>query len=109
MSSDKLSRAEVDFVLRRAAELDTESPARTERSSSEALSVGEIVRLGEEAGLPRTAVEQALAEVRRGAPIEPEEQGALTKTLGASRGVVSRVVQAPIESGRSTFSRRPSP
>jgi hypothetical protein len=103
--SDKLSRAEVDFVLRRAAELDTQSPGRTERSSSEALSVGEIVRLGEEAGLPRTLVEQALAEVRRGAPIEPEEQGALTKALGASRVVVSRVVKAPIESVRRAVDR----
>ncbi|HEY4396000.1 MAG TPA: hypothetical protein VGP64_18175, partial [Polyangia bacterium] len=103
--SDKLSRAEVDFVLRRAAEIDTQSPAR-ERASAEALSVGELVRLGEEAGLPRTAVEQALTEMRRGAPIEPEEQGgALTRTLGASRVVVSRVVKAPIESVRRAVDR----
>ncbi|HEX3903324.1 MAG TPA: hypothetical protein VH853_10780 [Polyangia bacterium] len=103
--SDKLSRAEVDFVLRRAAEIDTQSPARTEQDSSEALSVGEIVRLGEEVGLPRPAVEQALAEMRRGAPIEPEEQGALTRALGASRVVVSRVVKAPIETVRRAVDR----
>jgi hypothetical protein len=104
--SDKLSRAEVDFVLRRAAEIDTQqSHGRAERASYEALSVGELVRLGEEAGLPRTAVEQALTEMRRGAPIEPEEQGALTRALGASRVVVSRVVQAPIESVRRAVDR----
>ncbi len=57
------------------------------------------MRLGEEAGLPRE-LERALTEMRRGAPIEPEEQGALTRTLGASRVVVSRVVGAPIETVR---------
>jgi hypothetical protein len=102
--SDKLSRAEVDFVLRRAAEIDV-SPACGERQSSESLSEGEVVRLGEEAGLPRPAVEQALAEMRRGAPIEPEEQGALTKALGASRVVVSRVVSAPLETVRRAVDR----
>jgi len=103
--SDKLSRAEVDFVLRRAAEIDTHSPARGEQSSPESLSEGEVVRLGEEAGLPRPAVEQALAEMRRGAPIEPEEHGALTRALGASRVVVSRVVTAPIETVRRAVDR----
>jgi hypothetical protein len=103
--SDKLSRAEVDFVLRRAAEIDIQSPASPERSNVEALSVAELVRLGEEAGLARPAVEQALAEVRRGAPIEPEEQGALTRALGASRVVVSRVVEAPIETVRRAVDR----
>jgi len=103
--SDKLSRAEVDFVLRRAAELDTQSPATPDRSSAESLSIGELVRLGEEAGLGRPAVEQALAEMRRGTPIEPEEQGALTRALGASRVVVSRVVDAPIETVRRAVDR----
>lgn len=102
--SDKLSRAEVDFVLRRAAEIDT-SPGRGERQSSDSLSEREVVRLGEEAGLPRPAIEQALAEMRRGAPIEPEEQGALTRALGASRVVVSRVVSAPIETVRRAVDR----
>ncbi len=103
--SDKLSRAEVDFVLRRAAEIDTQSPSSPDRSSAESLSIGELVRLGEEAGLRRPAVEQALAEMRRGTPIEPEEQGALTRALGASRVVVSRVVEAPIETVRRAVDR----
>jgi len=103
--SDKLTRREVDFVLRRAAEIDTQNPASTERASSESLSVGELVRLGEEVGLRREAIEQALADVRHGAPTEPEEQGALTRTLGASRVVVSRVVGAPIETARRAVDR----
>ncbi len=58
------------------------------------------MRLGEEAGLAREALERALTDMRRGTPIEPEEQGALTKTLGASRVIVTRVVGAPIETVR---------
>jgi hypothetical protein len=103
--SDKLTRREVDFVLRRAAELDTETSSPAEQGSTESLSVTELVRLGEEAGLPQAAVEQALAEMRRGAPIEPEEGGALTRALGASRVVVSRVVSAPLETARRAVDR----
>ena len=50
------------------------------------MSVVELVRLGEEAGLRREAVDQALTELRRGVPLEPEESGALTRTLGARPG-----------------------
>ena len=103
--SDKLTRREVDFVLRRAAEIDTQSAGPAEPAAAESLSVTELVRLGEEAGLPQAAVEQALAEMRRGAPIDPEEGGALTRTLGASRVVVSRVVSAPLESVRRAVDR----
>jgi len=103
--SDKLTRREVDFVLRRAAEIDTQSPARNERATDETLSVGELVRLGEEAGLRGDAVEQALTELRRGAALEPEESGTLARTLGASRVVVSRVVAAPIDVVRRSVDR----
>ncbi|HXU01880.1 MAG TPA: hypothetical protein VN903_12995, partial [Polyangia bacterium] len=106
MPSDKLTRREVDFVLRRAAEIDTQNPARSERATDETLSVGELVRLGEEAGLRGEAVEQALTELRRGAALEPEEEsGALARTLGASRVVVSRVVAAPIDVVRRAVDR----
>jgi hypothetical protein len=103
--SDKLTRKEVDFVLRRAAEIDTQNPASGERSGTDSLSVGELVRLGEEAGLRREAIEEALTDLRRGVPLEPEEQGTLTRTLGASRVVVSRVVGAPIETVRRAVDR----
>jgi hypothetical protein len=103
--SDKLTRREVDFVLKRAAEIDTQSPERDERASDETLSVGDLVRLGEEAGLRHDAVDQALSELRRGAVLEPEESGALARTLGAGRVVVSRVVPAPIDAVRRAVDR----
>jgi len=105
VSSDKLTRREVDFVLRWVAEIDTQNASRNDRASDESLSVGELVRLGEEAGLRGDAVEQALTELRRGAALEPEEHGTLTHTLGASRVVVSRVVGAPIDVVRRAVDR----
>ena len=105
MPSDKLTRREVDFVLKRAAEIDTQSPAHDEKAPDETLSVGELVRLGEEAGLHDEAVQQALTELRRGAALEPEENGTLARTLGASRVVVSRVVGAPIDVVRRAVDR----
>jgi hypothetical protein len=103
--SDKLTRKQVEFVLRRAAEIDTHPTAGTERASEDSLSVGELVRLGEEAGLRHEAVDQALTEMRRGVPLEPDETGALTRTLGAGQVVISRVVSAPIETVRRSVDR----
>jgi hypothetical protein len=103
--SDKLTRREVDFVLRRAAEIDTQSPAKADHAGDETLSVGELERLGEEAGLRREAVGQALLELQRGVPMDLEERGALTRTLGSSRVVVSRVVQAPQDVVRRAVDR----
>jgi hypothetical protein len=100
VSSDKLTRQQVDFVLRRAAELDTTSDAHADRAPEGGLSVGEVARLGEEAGLQRAAVSQALTELRRGVSIEPEERGVVAQALGASRIVVSRLVPAPVETVR---------
>ncbi|MDB4982658.1 MAG: hypothetical protein JWM82_3410 [Myxococcales bacterium] len=105
MSSDKLTRQQVDFVLRRAAELDTRGGTEAERAPEGGLTVGEIVRLGEEAGLHGAALSQALAEVRRGVSIEPEESGVVAHALGASRIVVSRVVPAPVASVRRAVDR----
>ena len=105
MPSDKLTRKEVDFVLRRAAEIDTQTPGAADRTSDEALAVVELMRLGEEAGLRRESLQQAVTEVRRGVPVEVEEPGALTRTLGSGRVVVSRVVSAPIEVVRRAVDR----
>jgi hypothetical protein len=102
--SDKLSRKQVDFVLRRAAEIDTPSDEGDDRASEPALSVQELVRLGEEAGLRRDAIVQALAEMKRGAAVEPEA-GALTRTLGASQIVVSRVIPGPVDAIRRSVDR----
>jgi hypothetical protein len=107
VSSDKLTRKQVDFVLRRAAELDTQVTPASGRASEgdESLTVGELVRLGEEAGLEPAAMEQALTEMRRGVTVEPEEAGALARTLGASRMVVSRVIGAPLDVARRAVER----
>jgi hypothetical protein len=103
--SDKLSRKQVDFVLRRAAEIDTSTAqAEDDRAEEPALTVQDIIRLGEEAGLHRDAVVQALTEMKRGAAVEPEA-GALTRTLGASQIVVSRVVPGPADWVRRAVDR----
>lgn len=68
------------------------------------LSVGEVVRLGVEAGLRLEAVATALAEIRRGAAIEPET-GPLARALGAGHIVVSRVVPGPAEPVRRAVDR----
>jgi hypothetical protein len=104
VASDKLSRQQVDFVLRRAAEIDMSDDQSDERSAEMSLSVQELMRLGEEAGLNRDAVVQALTEMKRGSAVEPEV-GALTRTLGASQIVVSRVVPGPAESVRRSVDR----
>lgn len=104
MPGETLSPGEVDYVLRRAAEMDSAPSGKTESSSGQArsagletsLSVGEVVRLGVEAGLRLEAVATALAEIRRGAMVEPET-GPLARALGASHIVVSRVVPGPAE------------
>ena len=105
MPSDKLTRPQVDFVLRRAAEIDTRVTTTAEHSPEDGLTVLEVVRLGEEAGLRDGAVAQALTELRRGVSIEPEESGVVAQALGGSRIVVCRLVPAPVEAVRRAVDR----
>jgi hypothetical protein len=105
VSSDKLTRQQVDFVLRRAAEIDTRETTAPDQSSADGLSVIEVLRLGEEAGLRDGSLSQALTELRRGVSIEPEESGVVAQTLGGARIVVSRVVPAPVETVRRAVDR----
>jgi hypothetical protein len=107
--SDKLTRRQVDFVLRRAAEIDTREstghgPGEHE-DGADGLSVDDVRRLGEEAGLRGGAVSQALMELHRGVSIEPEESGVVAHALGGSRIVVSRVVPAPVDVVRRAVDR----
>jgi len=108
LASDTLSPKEVDFVLRRAAEIEGEQPARggppALLGGDPQLSIAEVVKMGVEAGLPLEAVTTALAEVRRGAIVEAES-GPLVRALGASRIVVSRVVPGPAEPVRRSVER----
>jgi hypothetical protein len=105
VSSDKLSRKQVDFILRRAAEIDTGTDDSQALSEETQLSMTEVMRLGEEAGLPTEALVQAVTELKRGAIVEPEKGGALTRTLGASQIVVSRVVPASGDTVRRAVDR----
>jgi hypothetical protein len=105
VSSDKLTRQQVDFVLRRAAEIDTRDGSAHEQGADDALTVTEVLRLGEEVGLRGGAVSQALTELRRGVSIEPEESGVVSQALGGSHIVVSRVVPAPVETVRRAVDR----
>jgi hypothetical protein len=105
--SDKLTRREVEYVLRRAAEIDTHEVNNHERrdGGDDGLSVQELLRLGEEAGLRGGSVSQALTELRRGVSIEPEESGVVAHALGGSHIIVSRVVPAPVETVRRAVDR----
>lgn len=91
MSSPKLSNRQIEFVLRRAAELETRRELPGGEGGADDLSVTDLVRLGEEAGLGQEAIMRALGELRRGA-LAAEEADALTKALGPSRLIVSREV-----------------
>lgn len=94
MSSQKLSGRQIEFVLKRAAELETrrEDGAQAEADArAQELTVTDLVRLGEEAGLGQEAIMRALGELRRGA-LRAEEADALSRALGPSRLIVSREV-----------------
>jgi hypothetical protein len=95
VSSQKLSNRQIEFVLRRAAELETrrELPDGDEAANQE-LTETDLVRLGQEAGLGHEAIMRALGEMRRGA-LRTEEADALGKALGPSRLIVSREVPGP--------------
>jgi hypothetical protein len=104
LPGELLSPGEVDYVLRRAAEMDSTPSASagvkgaaTATGSETSLSVSEVLRLGVEAGLGFEAVASALAEVRHRAMTEAET-GPLARALGPSRIIVSRVVPASAES-----------
>jgi hypothetical protein len=94
VASQKLSQRQIEFVLRRAAELETRREETGRETQDDDLSVGDLVRLGEEAGLGSDAIMRALGELRRGV-LRDEETGALTRTLGPSRLVVSREIPGP--------------
>lgn len=95
MSSDKLSREQIDFVLRRAAELDTRRELqRVAARQGEEVGVDDLVRLGEEAGIGPDSIMRAMVELRR-QELEPDGSGTLTRTFGPSRLVVMRDVPGP--------------
>jgi hypothetical protein len=105
VGSQKLSGRQIDYVLRRAAELETRRELQESRETQDDdLSVGDLVRLGEEAGLGSDAIMRALGELRRGV-LQDEERDALTRALGPSRVVVSREVPGPSTSVQRAVER----
>jgi hypothetical protein len=96
VASQKLTERQIEFVLRRAAELETRVEVPDGRDEEHDLSAGDLVRLAEEAGLGSEAIIRALGELRRGV-LREEERDAITRALGPSRLVVSREV--PAEAG----------
>lgn len=83
----KLTRAEAELVLRRAAELEASRQAQNEDS----MEAADLERLGQEVGLSTDAVSQALAELQRG-QLTPRDASALQRVLGESQVVVGRWV-----------------
>lgn len=98
-----LSPRDVDRILRRAAEIDSnpgglipDAGGADQEDLEPSMTADEVLRLGAEAGLGQAALVTALMEVRRGALLEPEA-GPLARALGPSRIVVTRVVPGPAE------------
>lgn len=99
MAEQRLTHAEVQLVLRRAAELERR------RTDDEALSARELQELAAEVGLSPAAVEQALGEMRAGALEAPSPPGGLERVLGPRRIVVERTIRDDARSVRARLER----
>jgi hypothetical protein len=97
VASGKLSRPQLEDVLRRAAELEAgRTSAAGQDDPGNELEEQDVVRLGVEAGLSEGSLRRALGEMKRG-ELVVAEQGALAVTLGPGQIVVSREVPGPAE------------
>jgi hypothetical protein len=97
VASGKLSRPQLEDVLRRAAELESgRAETAGEEDPGAHLDEQDVLRLGVEAGLSEGSLRRALVELRRGELAE-RESGALGFTLGPRQIVVSREVPGPAE------------
>jgi hypothetical protein len=99
MAHERLTHAEVQLVLRRAAELERRG------SDDEALSARELNELAAEVGLSPAAVQQALGEMRAGALETPSPPGALERVLGPRRIVVERTVTGDVATVQARLER----
>jgi hypothetical protein len=103
-TGDKLTRAQLELVLRRAAELEQNRGSE----SAELISPSELEKIAAEAGLSQDSLSRALAEVRSGAlqPIAPvAPPGVLDRAIGPERLVVERVVRGPVEDVKRRLER----
>jgi hypothetical protein len=101
---DKLTKTQLELVLRRAAELEKTSDG----SGDDLVSPEEIERIGAEAGLSQEAIRRALAEVKSGAlvPVTPPAPPTVAdRTIGPTRMVVERVVPGNVDDVRRRVER----
>ena len=98
-SSRNFTTSELEAVIRRASELQSNTSTRMEESLSEA----DVVRIGQELGLDIATVRRAMAEVH-GRP-EQKESGALVAVAGNRIVRVSRVLQRDAASVESALDR----
>jgi hypothetical protein len=96
VASGKLSRPQLEDVLRRAAELEAGRTSAASGDEAAHLDEQDVLRLGVEAGLSEVALRHALGELRRGELMVPD-QGALGVTLGPGQILVSREIPGPAE------------
>jgi hypothetical protein len=100
MSDEKLPvlrRADLDRVIRRAAELQFQEPDASDRAT-EGMSEDEILRIGSEVGLEASHLRRALGELRAEAlmPSPVEESGLSTRLFGPSRVQAARALRGSV-------------
>lgn len=88
VTSRPISTQDLETVIRRAVELQTDSSPHLEEGLSEA----RVVRIGEELGLDPANVRRAMAEVARR---EAVETGVLVALVGPRSAKASRIVNRP--------------
>ena len=88
--TSKLTSAQVELVLKRAAELEANKRAHHD----DAMDASDVERLGQEVGLSPHAISQALTELDRG-HLEPRKVDALQRVLGDPFVSVQRWVPQP--------------
>jgi hypothetical protein len=79
--------AQLELILKRAAELQT-----SERDMTGSMSSEEVLALGRDVGIPERHLRQAMLEVSARVP-EPAPQGLLDQVMGAAEVRASRVVR----------------
>lgn len=92
----RLSYDQVELVLRRAAEIEQRKDGQSDK-----MSPGELETLGEEVGLSRSAVREAMVELRTNALVPYKgPPGALDRVFGPARVVVQRTL--PVSAQRAS-------
>ncbi len=94
MAQGRLTRSQVEVVLRRAAELEARQPSDDdEDAAGTGMAEPDLLRLGEEAGLSEGALREALEELRAG-KVEAR-QTTLDRALGERQLIVQRTIPGP--------------